>query len=285
MILWFRCWSAKVGSRLAFWGGLFILMVAATPVVQNLLVKNEFLNVAACSNTPIYGCNPMNIDAVVGLDPEPAMMDKLAQNTAVQHVAKKTQMVTSQDFQPYLWAENWTSISDANDINRGTFFWYHETMQDEIYFVSALKNGTNTGVLRQHAIRLNSSSGCVPVPSSEYPAECPGDRPFITRLSSPDYLDIRVCAPGRYGQSPWSLSRDRQDITEQLWIDVTSYNQLGEMLILPINFTMKCTTNTTRGYFEVNNYLNGNSPGPLVEKWPSEEDMARKLQRLPGGGG
>ncbi|KAL5360444.1 hypothetical protein BJX96DRAFT_165164 [Aspergillus floccosus] len=282
VVLWFRCWSGKIGSRLAFWGGLFILMVAATAVVQNLLVKNEFLSVATCVNTPIYGCDPMNIDAVIGLDPEPAAMDKLAQNTAVQHVAKKTQMVTPQDFQPYIWADNWTSISDANDINRAMFFWYHETMQDETYFVSALRNGTNTGVLRQHAIRLNSSSGCVPVPPSEYPAECPGDRPFVTRLSASDYLDIRVCAPRKYGQSPWSLSRDRQDITEQLWIDVASYNQLGEMLVLPFNFTMKCTTNTTRGYFEVNNYLNGNRPGPLVEKWPSQGDLARNFNDFLG---
>ena len=280
VILWFRSWSTKVGSRLAFWGGLFILMVAATPVIQNLLVKNELITVATCADTPIYGCNPLGIDTPVGFDPEPAIMDRMPQNAAVQHVAKKTQMVTQQDFQPFLWAENWTSVSDANNINRATFFWYQEASKKEKYFVSALTNGTNTGVLREHAIRLNSTSSCVAMPSSEYPTVCPGDRPFVTNLSG-DNLDIRICAPGTYGQSPWTLSRDRQDIQERLWIDVTSHGSLNTMT-LPVNFTVKCTTKTTRGYFEINNHLNGNNPGPLLDKWPSKEVLAKNFNDFLG---
>lgn len=281
VILWFRSWSSKVGSRLAFWAGLFVLMVAATPVIENLLVKYEFLAVDTCADTPVYGCNPAEIPVVVGFDPEPSVMDQMPQNTAVQHVAKRTQMVTQLDFQPFMWAENWTTISDTNDINRGTFAWYQNAVKNEKYFVSALTNGTNTGVLREHAIRLNSTSDCVTVPSSEYPTVCPGDRPFVTNLSG-DMLNIRICAPGTYGQSPWTLSRDRQDIQERLWIDVTVDGSFDMEMVLPINFTLRCTTKTTRGYFEVNNSLNGNNPGPLLDKWPSTEDLAKDFNDFLG---
>jgi hypothetical protein len=84
--------------------------------------------------------------------------------------------------------------------------------------------------------------------------------------------------PGAYGKTPWTLSRDRQDISEDLWIDVfipdTALTQGVLTELYATNFTLRCTSNTTRGYFEVNNNLNGNNPGPLLETWPSQEELA-----------
>ncbi|PYI03330.1 hypothetical protein BO78DRAFT_472076 [Aspergillus sclerotiicarbonarius CBS 121057] len=275
VLSWFRCLSSKngTGSRLAVLGGLFVLLVAATPAIQSLLVKFEDMTIATCWEMPVWTCNPLNIATVVGLDPEPAALEYMPQSLAVQQVAKKTQLVSEMDVQPYLWPDNWTSISDAQAIERGTFFWYDETFPSDKYFVSALQNGTNTGVLREHAIRLNSTSACVAVPASEFPQTCPGDRPFVTNLTAPDLLDIRICVPGMYGQTPWTRSRDRQDISEELWIDVVP--QLWEFETYQSNFTLRCTTNSTRGYFEISNSRNGNNPGPLLEKWPSQEELAK----------
>ncbi|RAL00317.1 uncharacterized protein BO80DRAFT_425814 [Aspergillus ibericus CBS 121593] len=275
VISWFRCLSSKngTGSRLAVLGGLFVLLVAATPAIQSLLVKFEDITIATCWEMPVWSCNAANIATVVALDPEPAALEYMPQSLAVQQVAKKTQLVSEMDIQPYLWSENWTSMSDAVDIQRGTFFWYDEVFPSEKYFVSALQNGTNTGVLREHAIRLNSTSACVAVPASDFPQTCPGDRPFVTNLTAPGLLDIRICVPGMYGQTPWTRSRDRQDISEELWIDVVP--QLWEYEVYQSNFTLRCTTNSTRGYFEISNYRNGNHPGPLLEKWPSQEVLAK----------
>ncbi|PYH32803.1 uncharacterized protein BO87DRAFT_361993 [Aspergillus neoniger CBS 115656] len=269
---WFRSLPLDGhGSPFAIFGGLFVLLVAVTPAIQSILIKYEDITIATCWEMPVWTCDPSNIATIVGLDPEPAALESMPQSLAVQQVAKKTQLVGELDVQPYLWPEQWTTIDDAEAIERGTFFWYDESFRSDRYFVSALQNGTNTGVLRQHAIRLNSTSACETVHSSEFPQTCSGDRPFVTNLTAPDTLDIRICAPGTFGQTPWTRSRDRQDISEELWIDVvqqiTDFSASAEQS----NFTLKCTTNTTRGYFEISNYKNGNNPGPLLEKWPSQE--------------
>ncbi|GKZ18939.1 hypothetical protein AbraIFM66951_001899 [Aspergillus brasiliensis] len=270
VVSWFRCLPLhENGSPLAILGGLFVLLVAATPAIQSLLIKYEDTIIATCWKTTVWTCDPWDIATVVGLDPEPAALEYMPQSLAVQQVAKKTQLVSEQDVQPYLWPEQWTTISDHDAIERGTFLWYDETFPSEKYFVSALQNGTNTGVMPQHAIRLNSTSACEAVHPSEFPQTCPGDRPFVANLTAPDTLDIRICAPGTFGQTPWTRSRDRQDISEELWIDVVPL--LTGFEINQSNFTLRCTTNTTRGYFEINNYRNGNNPGPLLEKWPSQE--------------
>ncbi|PWY83250.1 hypothetical protein BO94DRAFT_495556 [Aspergillus sclerotioniger CBS 115572] len=285
VISWFRCLSSNngTGSWLAVFGGLFVLLVAVTPAIQSLLVKFEVFTIATCGEMPVWSCNPANIATVVGLDPEPAALEYFPQSLAVQQVAKKTQLVSELDVQPYLWPEHWTSISDAEAIETGTFLWYDEAFPSEKYFVSALQNGTNTGVLREHALRLNSTSACVTVPASEFPQTCPGDRPFVTNLTAPDTLDIRICVPGVYGQTPWTLSRDRQDISEEMWIDVVP--QLWEYDINQYNFTLRCTTNSTRGYFEISNYRNNDNPGPLLEKWPSQEELEKDFNDYLGVGG
>ncbi|KAK2755085.1 hypothetical protein FQN54_006614 [Arachnomyces sp. PD_36] len=43
------------------------------------------------------------------------------------------------------------------------------------------------------------------------------------------------------------------------------------------SFTLKCEASTTRGYFELGNDRNGQIYGPLLEKWPSPEEMAREF--------
>ncbi|GLA41284.1 hypothetical protein AnigIFM63309_009372 [Aspergillus niger] len=283
VVSWLRCLPLHGnGSPLAILGGLFVLLVAATPAIQSLLIKYEDINIATCWESPVRTCDPTNIATIVGLDPEPAALEYMPQSLAVQQVAKKTQLVSELDVQPYLWPEQWTTINDAQAIERGTFFWYDESFPSDKYFVSALQNGTNTGVLRQHAIRLNSTSACEAVHPSAFPQTCSGDRPFVTNLSAPDALDIRICAPGAFGQTPWTRSRDRQDISEELWIDVVQ--QITGWIVEQSNFTLRCTTNTTRGYFEISNYKNGNNPGPLLEKWPSPEVLKQDFNDYLGAG-
>lgn len=104
--------------------------------------------------------------------------------------------------------------------------------------------------------------------------------PLIKTLDDPKHITIRICAPGDYGKSPWTLSRDRQDITEELYVDVWFP---GNATILPTyagvvdywisNFTTSCTTTTTRGYFELPNYRNDYLAQPLNDKWPDNETM------------
>jgi hypothetical protein len=162
----------------------------------------------------------------------------------------------------------------SDPANRQQFFWYGDYFDhyNRSYFVSAMENGTTTGVLREHVMRLNSSVQCNNVPSSEFPSPCSGTRPFTTSYNT-EFLDIRVCAPGEYGVYPWNLTRNQQDLPEELFIDVfVPYNGTVFSGNFLLNFTIHCTAATTRGYFELGNYRNNFSYGPLIDQWPTDHE-------------
>jgi hypothetical protein len=146
---------------------------------------------------------------------------------------------------------------------------------DNHFFVTSLPNGTHTGVLREHALRFNSSVTCQNISRSSFPSPCAGLRPLDVSIRRPN-LEIRVCAPGEIGKYPWSMSRNRETIEEELYIDLQSGPDIYPSLTTPSdNFTMKCTASTTRGYFELGNYMNEFVYGPLLDQWPDEETIKR----------
>ena len=158
------------------------------------------------------------------------------------------------------------------------------------FFSSALPVGSNTGVLRNLATRMNTSIDCHLIPQSDFPATCPNKNGFFREFSNiandsdpyPFYSGIlypghpryrgRICVPVRELESPWINIADRQDIQEDLWIDFQSSNPThpkgfgGYYLGLAerVNFIQRCTSNSTLGFFELPNYWNGQTVGPLL---------------------
>lgn len=295
-------WKARhrgVGSRLVMLGGLLILLVAVQPPVQSLFAGIEAVRIVTCYDTPISGCGA-GFSQEVGFDPgtfhvccqlsftyadrqvpEPTNLQNLPSIIPVTRVSSKIAAAADFDQQPYLWPEQWVNIDDADRPMKSTLFWYANmnTADDHYtYFVSSLMNGTNTGILRQLGMRLNSTSSCATTNISDFPTTCAGGRPFVSKLNF-EGLNVSICAPGNYEETPWTLSRDRQDISEELWIDLAldSYETNIEAMELQwgvsTNWTLHCTVDTTRGYFEIPNTHTNNNPGPLLEKWPSEKEM------------
>lgn len=138
----------------------------------------------------------------------------------------------------------------------------------------------HTGILREHAMRLNSTTECSRIARDQFPATCGGTMPLMKTLDDTQNMTIRVCAPGDYSKSPWTLSRDRQDITEELYVDVwfpgntTLIPKYAGSIYIPLsNFTTSCTTSTTRGYFELPNYRNDYLAQQLLDQWPDNETM------------
>lgn len=152
-------------------------------------------------------------------------------------------------------------------------------MKDEqTYFVAAIPNNTVTGILREHAIRLNSSVTCESIATESFPVQCEGSRPFVTSYNRTDDMSLKICVPGDSTVFPWSLSRDRQDIEERLFIQAKVYyiddvQRLGEYT----NWTTHCTAKTTRGYFELGNVRNGFQAGLLLDKWPDIATLKKNL--------
>ena len=75
--------------------------------------------------------------------------------------------------------------------------------------------------------------------------------------------------PADLRQSPWRSTRDRQDFSEELYINVT---MMGYTILpaIPAGGSLyRLTVNTTAGYFELLNYMNGGVVGPLLAKDPN----------------
>ena len=158
------------------------------------------------------------------------------------------------------------------------------------YFVAALPNDTTTGILRQHAMRLNSSTNCNIIEEAHFPTTCTGTHPLVVSYISQDTpifrdpatfgnFTIDVCVPGDTHKTPWTLSRDRQTINEDMFVKVhvsaetyiewTYYGGIEQAS----NFTLHCSANTTRGYFELGNIRNDLVAGPLIDVWPDNETL------------
>lgn len=149
------------------------------------------------------------------------------------------------------------------------------------FFTSSFPVGTDTGNSRVYALRLNSSLQCDSIEPSEFPAPCGGSRPFETTYSNVDspgsslnsyscsLFTFRICLPSE--SNPWYGTNIRQDTMEEFFLDFQYANakerrswEDDDTTIDPLtNFTRRCRSNTTLGYFELPNNWNNHSAGPL----------------------
>ncbi|CAI7665438.1 unnamed protein product [Penicillium glandicola] len=282
-----RGWSDPwilFSSRSTFLWIAFTILIfnAIQQPIQSILVSSKTITIVGSADIPVYQVVesiggqvfwPMFDQYLLGWDPEPADLANIPVELVIEDVLKKTTMVSNKDTQPYLWPNPGTvpgMVPSDNNLN-GTLYYYN--IEPQNYFISAMQNGTSTGVLREHAIRFNMSLDCRAISSTQYPETCAGDNPFQVSYQFEDSeqetstgITVRACVPGNYSEVPWTLSRDRQDISEEAFLDVQQAS--GNTA----NFTLRCSSNTTRGYFELGNTNNGYRPGRLIEKWPSNED-------------
>jgi hypothetical protein len=131
------------------------------------------------------------------------------------------------------------------------------------FLVSALPNATTTGVLRQRAMRLNSTIACKDIPPSEFPLSCD---PFVVSFGGTRTTKIRLCVPGNRGVFPWQLTRNMQNITENAYVDVLGSNNTS--------LTLHCSASTVRGYFELGNYRSREMYGNLLDRWEEPDPFA-----------
>ncbi|KUI57791.1 hypothetical protein VP1G_05070 [Cytospora mali] len=204
-------------------------------------------------------------------------------NLVARKVGNQLPTLSNMDSQHHIWpvlprmGDNW-----AMDIGN-TFFYYQKMGIKSIpFYVTAFPPNFNTGVLREHAIRFNTSVSCKTVPRSSFPDLCPGDRPLVGEFGNSETRN-RFCVSGDYTTVPWTIDRNRQDIFEELWVD--NYIPYGSPIPLLSSFvesavnniTVHCMANTTRGYFELPNFYNEGTPGTLLEEWPSEEVLNQEF--------
>lgn len=254
------------------------------PLLQISAVRVEQVQIATCNDVP-YPKNPnpachKPVDigySVGGYDPEPADMAMAPGSLVARKVREQLPTFSDMHSLDHIWpntageGDNWAA--EWGD----TLNYYQKTSIRPIpFYVSTFPQTFNTGVLREHAVRFNSTASCEVVPRSSFPDVCPGPVPLAGQLVNNETRN-RFCVPGDYTKTPWTIDRNRQDIVEELWVDnyipygslVTNWStfQMTEV----DNLTVHCTSRTTRGYFELPNTHNSGHAGELLQDWPSQK--------------
>lgn len=151
-------------------------------------------------------------------------------------------------------------------------------------FVAQLPAGYSTGLVRQFLPRINSSATRVRISELDFPTDCgslPGsfyvdhstavNTGFIGGSPASTEWTLIACMPTDQTQSPWTNTRRRQDFSEELYLNLTARDPQE---VMPPHDQwsgfFKITVNTTAGFFELPNYVNGQKPGPLLTDDPND---------------
>lgn len=244
----------------------------ATPILRGAVVSVEEVPIWRCfslSSNHSRGCGYVFPDnknlplGIVGLDPEPFDMTMVPVSIAVQAVSEGMANFNPRADKPHTWTE-------------------YTAPGKQMEYFSALRSNTTTGSLRYHALRLNSTVACsasrldASLETAPQAAPCGGERPFQMRWAgfsrARKNVTFNICVPGKTYGSPWTASRDRVDIQEELmmeWREAVDRSG-GRTTRTDRWMRVNCTAKTSRGYFELPNEWNGRTPGPLLQKWPEQ---------------
>ena len=200
--------------------------------------------------------------------------------------------------QPRLWQEN-IGCSSSNDtrvercVLETTTLGNFSALSNP--FVAQLPIGSHTGLIKQFIPRINSTVKWEPLPRDEMPVDC-GEMPnsFYAYYANatwppedewgpmghnPKNWSIQACMPGNQSTSPWSKTYTRQDFTEVLYLNISVMgyeDELDPMLGSDSPATggvFRITANTTAGYFELPNYMNGGQVGSLIGGDPDSDEI------------
>lgn len=263
----------------------FEVSAAIQPPLKQLLIDEEAKTVVTCNDTPVYitnndsTCDKIGMKIkVVGQDPEPPFLAHCPQNTVVQRTTNKLIDVRTFDLQVHLWREV-SGDYNVPDLDQmmNTFAYYAIVDNNSTFFTSSVINGTTTGVLREHAVRMDTNVTCKLDPN--FPGICPGNRPFTTHIRESG-IDVSVCANGSYDSVPWRNTRDAQNVTETLWIRMEVDPEWDYIYDDVDTFTLRCDAVSRRGWFELGNYQNGFTHQPMLETWPDDDAMLNQFNDL-----
>lgn len=215
-------------------------------------------------------------------------------NILTRNALKSTSNTTPQ---PRLWQED-TGCSTTNTshteqclLQTNTFARLSELSSP---YLAQLPVGYHTGLIRQFIPRINSSITFGTVAPEEMPANCSempnsfyalyaNAMPPATDWDVPRNWSIEVCMPGDQETSPWKSTFSRQDFTEELYLNISvlGYSNMINPDPLTTGGVFRVTSETTAGYFELPNYMNGGQAGPLLEGEDETIDHCHRFYDCP----
>ncbi len=229
------------------WTGLTTTVIPL-PIVRSLLVTTETETMAdvTYSNEAMGYSTRSIFPRSIGRDASPVLLAKLDTGELVPTVVEKL-ATTSRNID---WPSNTLSHS----------------------FMSSMPEGANTNFSRSHAMTLNSSVSCSDTPlGAEFPSQCSRSPSFsVAYTISSNNITIHVCVPKSGDlRDRWNQMAQRQDITEEFWMNTTYRGRYSTR----DDEVTRCTVKTTRGFFELPNHHNGGKQGTvLLDRIPRSGD-------------
>lgn len=168
-------------------------------------------------------------------------------------------------FQPQLWQ----GIQGQQLSNFKSF----STMTDPFY--AQIPNGFHTGVLQQFAMRINSSATSRSIEAAEFSSVCNSNSSgffanYTSLVADGSYQSswgVAACMPNVTSKSPWAETRDRQEFSESLYLNISLPGTI--LRTSDSSAFYEIILRTTAGYFELPNFMNNGTPGALLESDPT----------------
>jgi len=212
-------------------------------------------------------------------------------STAVVRLRSFLDSANEDEYQPYLWSKDnndeWCDDSmtgcfhGQNDrtLNQLSRAVYHET--DSRLWMTPLTSDFSSGVFPepQFAPRVNTTVTYTNITAGEWPSECAREKEatffaeYSKQLEYPR-VGLVICMPTNISSSPWDATHNRQDITEELYLNISTHPS-GKSFY-------KATAKTSLGYFEIPSAHNGFIAGPLLDQviLPNLVKYSRRTQNL-----
>ncbi|KAK5721864.1 hypothetical protein LTR15_006457 [Elasticomyces elasticus] len=215
-------------------------------------------------------------------------LDEYSDQTAAAALRAAMVSTVSTDPQSRLWsASGATNCTGSRSVSNGACAFGQISLSNmkalDDAFVAQLPAGYNTGLIRQFLPRINSSVTRERITEAEFADDCGYQSTFFANYStavltgyyngsrSGPSWHLIACMTGE-SQRLISQTRSRQDLREQLYLNLSAYNPPMSTHGAPEHWSglFRITLDTTSGYFELPNYKRSGLPGPLFPTAPAD---------------
>ncbi|CAG8940701.1 unnamed protein product [Penicillium salamii] len=269
-------WS-RYGTPFLAWALALHLVGTIISPVQQIFQSTELVK------------TPTNISIVGNLHDMP---DKFIQDAdfpkliIVPMTRKLLESTSANDVPSQLWTRDIDCAeTDSDRCSQSGSKWTDLSTFPEVFWAQ-LPNNYSTGLIRQYLPRFNSSTQYEFISEKEFPRGCEDTPRGLSlkhnhtlvdpgggRKEEMDYWAPHACMPDDQIVSPLKNTRDRQDLGEVLYLNITLSPRINDGLSAENDLTaesvyVRVNLDTTAGYFELPNYKNGQTAGSLLEKFP-----------------
>jgi hypothetical protein len=235
------------------------------------ILQQSLVQIHSIQATPggSFWYETMNIPDVAGLVASGGL------NTEVVRLRSILDSASAKTFEPNLWSEDGRTHMKRSPGSYLMCDWCMKLLvaddKDQFpdekgympFYFAPLLNGFSSGVYAepQYAPRINTTVEYTNITLEEYPSRCtPGREDVFFAEYRLRYAHLAACIPSNISSSPWAITHNRQDITEDLFLNVSSTYGDDKYVLY------RATAKSSLGYFELPSVHNGYNAGPLLDK-------------------